>query len=39
MTKILSTIGPVSGHKNLNKLLNKSDFIRLNMSHNTFDWQ
>jgi len=38
MTKILSTIGPVSGHKNLNKLLNKSDFIRLNMSHNTFDW-
>ena len=38
MTKILSTIGPISGHKNLNLLLNKSDFVRLNMSHNNFDW-
>ncbi len=38
MTKILSTIGPISGRKSLKKLLDRSDFVRLNMSHNTFDW-
>lgn len=38
MTKILATMGPVSCGKHLKSFLNKADFIRLNMSHNDFDW-
>ena len=38
MTKILSTIGPVSDGKNLKYVVEKSDFIRLNLSHNTIAW-
>lgn len=38
MTKILSTIGPASDGKNLDYLVKKSDFIRLNMSHNLLSW-
>ena len=38
MTKILATIGPVSSGKNLKTFLKKTDFVRLNMSHNDFDW-
>lgn len=38
MTKILSTIGPVSDGKNLKYIVEKSDFIRLNFSHNTIAW-
>ena len=38
MTRILATIGPASEGKNLNKFLQKSDVVRLNMSHNSIDW-
>ena len=38
MTKILSTIGPVSEGKNLKYIVGKSEFIRLNLSHNTIAW-
>ena len=38
MTKILATLGPVSSHKNIKYLVNKSDMVRLNMSHNSIDW-
>ena len=38
MTKILATMGPVSCGKNIKSFLNKTDFVRLNMSHNNFDW-
>lgn len=39
MTKILSTIGPIStGNKNLNFILKKSKILRLNMSHNSLNW-
>ncbi len=38
MTKILATIGPVSAKKGLKKFTEKTDIIRLNMSHNTFEW-
>ena len=38
MTKILSTIGPISEGKNLKYIVEKSDFIRLNLSHNTIAW-
>ena len=37
MTRILATIGPASEGKNLNKFLQKSDVVRLNMSHNSID--
>ena len=38
MTKILSTVGPVSEGKNLDYLVKRSDLIRLNMSHNSLSW-
>lgn len=38
MTKILSTIGPVSDGKDLKYLVNKSQFLRLNLSHNSIEW-
>jgi pyruvate kinase len=38
MTKILSTVGPVSSGNDLKTLINNSDFIRLNMSHNSLEW-
>ena len=38
MVKILSTLVPQSEGKNMNFLLNKSDLVRLNMSHNTIEW-
>ena len=38
MTKILSTIGPMSDGKNLKYFISNSDLIRLNMSHNIFSW-
>ena len=38
MTKILSTIGPASEGKNLKYIVGKSEFIRLNLSHNTIAW-
>ena len=38
MTKILSTVGPVSEGKNLDYLVKRSDLIRLNMSHNSIKW-
>ncbi|MAI75723.1 MAG: hypothetical protein CMM90_00865 [Rickettsiales bacterium] len=38
MTKILATVGPVSEGKNLIKFLEKTDMVRLNMSHNTLSW-
>ncbi len=40
MTKILSTIGPISSNikKNLEFILKKSKILRLNMSHNSLSW-
>ena len=38
MTKILATIGPASSGKNLKSFLEKSDMVRLNLSHNKFQW-
>ena len=38
MTKILATVGPISSGRNLKKILQKSDLIRLNMSHNSIQW-
>ncbi len=39
MTKILATIGPeTESQKNLSFLLKKTDFLRLNGSHNTLKW-
>ena len=38
MTKILATIGPVSEGKNLKYIVEKSEFIRLNLSHNSIAW-
>lgn len=38
MTKILATLGPISSNKNIKYLVNKSDMVRLNMSHNSVDW-
>jgi pyruvate kinase len=38
MTKILATIGPASEGKNLKYIVKKSDFVRLNMSHNSIMW-
>ena len=38
MTKILSTIGPVSEGRQLNYLIKKSEIVRLNMSHNSKEW-
>ena len=38
MTKILSTIGPISEGKDLKYLVKKSQFLRLNLSHNTITW-
>ena len=37
--KILPTIGPVSEKNyNLKKILNISDIVRINGSHNTISW-
>jgi pyruvate kinase len=38
MTKILSTIGPVSEGRQLNYLIKNSEIVRLNMSHNSIEW-
>ena len=38
MTKILATVGPISSGRNLKKILQKSDLIRFNMSHNSIQW-
>ena len=38
MTKILATLGPASAKSNLKKLLNITDLVRLNMSHNSIEW-
>ena len=39
MTKILSTIGPVSqDQKNLKRIIKYSNFIRLNGAHNSISW-
>ena len=38
MTKILTTIGPVSSDKNLKFSLKRSGMLRFNMSHNTVGW-
>ena len=38
MTKTLVTIGPVSEGENLKYIIKKSEFIRLNMSHNSVNW-
>ena len=38
MTKILATIGPISEGKNLKYIVKKSEFIRLNLSHNSIAW-
>ena len=39
MTKILSTIGPISSDiKKIEFILKKSKILRLNMSHNSPDW-
>jgi len=38
MTKILTTIGPASSGKNLKYFLDRSDFLRLNTSHNVLNW-
>ena len=38
MTKILATIGPVSEGKNLKYIVEKSEFVRLNLSHNSIAW-
>ena len=38
MTKILSTIGPISSGKRVNFAISKSKMIRFNMSHNSINW-
>ena len=39
MTKILATVGPVSSNKNNIKfILDKSEIVRFNMSHNLVNW-
>jgi pyruvate kinase len=39
MSNILCTIGPISqNYSNLKKILNHSNFVRLNGAHNTIDW-
>ena len=38
MTKIVSTVGPVLSNNNIRLLEKNSGIIRLNMSHNTFNW-
>ncbi len=38
MTKILSTIGPISSGNRLNFAISKSKMIRFNMSHNLINW-
>jgi len=38
MTRIISTVGPFSSNKNLNYLIQNSEIIRFNLSHNTLMW-
>lgn len=38
MTKIISTIGPVSSKKNIRFCEKKSEILRFNMSHNSISW-
>ena len=39
MSKILCTIGPISQkYENLKKVLNFTNFVRLNGAHNTIEW-
>ena len=38
MTRIISTVGPISSNKNLKFVVENSGIIRLNMSHNTSAW-
>ena len=38
MTKIISTVGPILSNKNIGFIVKNSGIVRLNMSHNTFDW-
>ena len=39
MTKILATVGPVSSNKkNIKFILDKSEIVRFNMSHNLVNW-
>jgi pyruvate kinase len=39
MTKILATVGPASSNKkNIKFILDKSEIVRLNMSHNLVNW-
>ncbi len=39
MSNILCTIGPISqNYNNLKKILNHSNFVRLNGAHNTIEW-
>ena len=38
MTKIVSTVGPISSNKNLKFLSENSGIMRLNMSHNNIEW-
>ena len=39
MSNILCTIGPISqDYDNLKKILNHSNFVRLNGAHNTIEW-
>lgn len=38
MTRIISTVGPISSNKNIKFILKNSGIVRLNMSHNTFSW-
>ena len=38
MTRIISTVGPISSNKNIKIILKNSGIVRLNMSHNTSAW-
>ena len=38
MTKIISTVGPILSNKDIGFIVKDSEIVRLNMSHNTFDW-
>jgi pyruvate kinase len=38
MTKILTTVGPISCNDNVKFCLKKSEILRFNMSHNSLDW-
>tara|TARA_S200000501_G_scaffold378454_1_gene441138 strand:+ start:1643 stop:2968 length:1326 start_codon:yes stop_codon:yes gene_type:complete len=38
MTKILSTVGPISSGKKINFAIDRSKMIRFNMSHNSVSW-